>query len=222
MRLLLLFFILPLISEAISIQFKKDKKMLIFQIKEIPLNVESLDKNLKSGISNHFIAKLSLFVKQKEISKSQVQIKVIYDLWDEIFNLKITNSENSKELKLKNLSEVKEYLSSFSFPFTYEKATSYQSITANFEFIQDPFTKEKQKKIKTWIAENRVNMPTFAAPQRSLGTPNIMTPPSNDSQNENLVNSMLDSELSKDSTEGSWKFTYEFTEISMSEIKNEK
>lgn len=222
MKLILLFLIFPFITPGTTLQLKKNKKAINILITEVPLNIDSFDKNLKSGISNNFIATLTLFSQQKEISASEIKIRVIYDLWDEIFNFKITNLEEQKMIKLKTLAEVKENLSSFSFSFNSASDSSYKNITAKFELIQDPFTKEKQKKIKTWMAENRVGIPNSVISQKNIGASNFQFNADRDSQSTTLVNSMLDSELSKDSAEGSWKFIYEFKEISILEAINEK
>lgn len=222
MRLLFLLLISPIVTLGITILTKSDKKSFSCAIKDIPLNIESFDKNLKSGISNQFLMTLTLFSKQKEVMSEQFLIKVVYDLWDEVFNIRITSNESSKEIKIKSLNEVKDFLSAHTFDFKSEKIIGVSSISARYEIVLDPLTKEKQKKIKTWIAENRVNMPTSSVSEK--GSISISSNLNSDArtQNSQLVNSMLNNELSKETTEGSWKFTYDFLDVNMVESLNEK
>lgn len=222
MRLLFLLLISPMVSLGISIHTKSDKKNFSCAIKDIPLNIESFDKNLKSGISNQFLMTLTFFSKQKEVMSEQYLIKVVYDLWDEVFNIRVTSNESSKEIKIKSLNEVKDFLSAHTFHFKSEKIIGLSSISARYEIVLDPLTKEKQKKIKTWIAENRVNMPTTSATEKGSISLNSNLNSDARTQNTQLVNSMLNNELSKETTEGSWKFTYDFLDVNMTENLNEK
>lgn len=222
MRLLFLLLISPIMTLSITIHTKTDKKSFSCAIKDIPLNMESFDKNLKSGISNQFLMTLTLFSKQKEVMSEQFIIKVVYDLWDEVFNIRITSNESSEEIKIKSLNAVKEFLSAHTFHFKSEKVNGLSSLSARYELVLDPLTKEKQKKIKTWIAENRVNMPSTSPTEKGSISLNSNLNSDARSQNSNLVNSMLNNELSKETTEGSWKFTYDFLDVNMVENLNEK
>lgn len=206
-----LLFLLSSCCYGITLESKLKDKKLDFTIKEVPLSIESFDKNIKSGISNKFVAKLT-FSSEKEIFTQEINIKITYDLWDELFQVKLGNENITKEFKLNNINAVKEFLSTYSFHFEITKLQKNIKHTANFELVLDPFSKEKRQKIKAWISENRIIVIDPVSPIKKASDSTFTN-----SQSSSLFNVMLNSELSKETTEGSWKFSYEFNDISLPE-----
>lgn len=205
-------------ASAIEYKVTRNKQWTQIGILNAPIPLEILEKNLPSGISNTLIASLQIQENKKTIAISNLKVKVIFDLWDEVFTLYINEDSNSKVLKLTKLNEVLDHLKTYS--FNYSNLPTYQSTakySLKFQLILDPISKEKQAKIKTWLAENRVNMPNSVSSK--INTEKDTSPTIN---NSGVFNTLLDNELQKDNNDGYWKNITVFENISGKDLFGEK
>ena len=207
---------------VLAVEYKIFKKNSTFEvlISEVPLPEEMLLKSLPSGISNKLLAKLTLLEEKKELFVENINIKIIYDLWDEIFNFQIIKDHNLvKSERFKEKNQVLNQLKKISFEDFQIKEEKLSTLKLKFELILEPISNEKKSKIKKWISENKVNFPEAASKYEiSKNSQSIKF----NSDSSAIFNSMLDRELSSKSEEGEWNFVAEFENLKIGNKENEK
>lgn len=208
-----------------EVDLKRNNQLLKAKITNIELPLSTLEKTLPSGISNNILIKLSLIENNQIVMGTVSHVKVVYDLWHEVYRLTITehNAESIKIIK-KTKKEVFDFLLSHE-----SKIGDLKNINPNgkyslkFEWVLDPIDKEKQVKIKRWLAQNRVSVSSISNRLEGGGIEQVGTIESKSGPSTSgIFNSLLENELLKESTQGSFKTEFVKQNISLSEIQNEK
>ncbi len=221
------FIFLVFCFECIAIEVKsiKEGRQISFLVSDLSFP-ENFEKSLKSGLSNVYILKQSVWKNGQMVFASDIAVKVIFDLWDELyFVTKEVGSNNSLD-KYSPTSNIVEKLKSYKFSSTLK--TSDFKKTDNYEVkvtvILDPITKEKQKKIKTWLAENQVNLTSLShrEPISKQTLPNDQAASTFNTVKTSVFNKVLNSELDSEIVEGAWIFESDRIKVSGKDLENEK
>ncbi|MBL7557704.1 MAG: hypothetical protein JNM24_17880 [Bdellovibrionaceae bacterium] len=212
-------------SLAIEAKPVKEGNQISFVVNDL-IFPENFEKTLKSGLSNVYILKLSLWKDGQSVFVKDYEVKIVFDLWDEMYFVTTSNGSNSSIEKYSVNVNILEKLKTFKFTSGL-KASDFKK-TNNYEIkvsiIVDPITKEKQKKIKAWLAENQVNIPGTSgrAPTSKQGISNDRGASTLDTVKTSVFNKVLNSELDSEIVEGAWVFNSEKLMISNKEFENEK
>ena len=158
----LFFFILCFSSASLALVVvaQKTAGKISFKIENINLP-PTFDKSIKSGFSNIIVLQLNIYKSGKEYAQKEVTTKIVFDLWEEIYLVKHSGfSESSEKVSIKE--DVMSKLSNYTFLNVLPSSEFNDSDTleVSVRVVVDPISKEKQKKIKTWLAENQVNIPS--------------------------------------------------------------
>ncbi|MBN8537131.1 MAG: hypothetical protein J0M15_08755 [Deltaproteobacteria bacterium] len=225
MRIAFIFLVFYFECFAVEVKSIKEGSQISFLVSDISFP-ENFEKSLKSGLSNIYILKQSVWKNGQLVFASDIAVKVIFDLWDELyFVTKEVGSNNSVD-KYSHTSNILEKLKSYKFSSTL-KASDFKK-SDNYEVkvtvILDPITKEKQKKIKTWLAENQVNLPGISnrAPTSKQTPSNDQGASAFDTVKTSVFNKVLNSELDSEIVEGAWIFESDRIKVSGKDFENEK
>ena len=95
-----------------------------------------------------------------------------------------------------------------------------ETLEVSVRVVVDPISKEKQKKIKTWLAENQVNIPSSkaaGADSRKAASAGAAF----ETVKRSVFNQVLESELDSDTAGGEWVFDSGKIEIKPASIEKE-
>lgn len=223
----ILFFILffTVVSNAVVFKAKLKKSDVNLGIEQIELPNE-VEKTLKSGLSNYFLLKLYVFKNGNKIDERELAITIVYDLWDEMYFVSKKWNRPCVELKEKEKENILGKLRNQYFESILKKEdlASKDIFEIKIRFVADPISKEKQKKIKSWMAENRVNVVTGSnveVRKAASETKNDNIGSIVDSAKVSVFSKVLDSELSDD-VNGTWVFETENFRIVEKDLIYEK
>lgn len=225
------FVFLPLIllafpSFGLIVTVQKSDSVVNLNLDDIELP-PTFDKSIKSGFSNVFILQLNIFKNGKAYGQKEVSTKVIFDLWEEVYFIRRSGaSESSEQVPQKEnvLEKLKKYKFLAILPIS--EVAGDDVVEVKLRVIVDPISKEKQKKIKSWLAENQVNIPgNRGVSSDSRGGRSAS--PSFETVKRSVFNQVLDSELDNETTNGEWVFESEKMKIKLKpedskELKNAK
>lgn len=218
MKALLILILIPTASFAFDVKTTKSGESLDVQISNLPLPIDELKKDLKSGISTVLVANLNLWQNDKLISKTSSTFKIYYDLWDELYyRQKFEGDQKISSEKFK-ANEIIESLQKVHFPaaVSLEKLKG-DAVSVSFAIVIDPISKEKRSKIKKWLAQNNVSTPgavsynteskTNINPAGTPSTRNGASAPTNTgSVKRGLFSQILDSKLEEEMDAGKWSY----------------
>jgi hypothetical protein len=187
----------------------------------LPLPEEELRKQMKSGLTTTFAAQL-IVKGASSTFKTLRTFWIVYDLWEERYQVKVLEAETVQKFTSSDAEAVIGQLKSPSFqiPLLKEDAQAQLILTMN------PVSREKMEKIRRWLAQNNVNLPSANAvsskstvnpetsikngvaekpPTASAEAPNVNVSPIAGARFSGVLAQVLDSELA-DSSSGAWKF----------------
>lgn len=189
-------------------------------VSDIELPMDQLNKDLGSGLTTVIVAHLTVIKKQTVHTKNQQEVRIRFDLWDEVYNVDqappITASAPAtanRKFKLKE--EVLKIIGTYRFNQILRTSDfgNGEDIRVTFSMIVDPISKDKKQKIKRWLAQNRVGA-SSSSTATGDSTPAAADPLGSGTKNRSLFGQILDSEFSSDITTGQWVFTSPVTALS--------
>jgi hypothetical protein len=121
-----------------------------------------LSKDLSSGLTNRVVVRIVLTSHTQPLAQRAIDISIKYDLWDEVFQLKMRSNETQvgtnsfstsqqvivflERLKLTNL-------------FPIQSLTDNQELVVNVEVLINPIDRERMDKVRKWVADNSTYIP---------------------------------------------------------------
>jgi hypothetical protein len=152
---------------------------------------------------------------------------VHYDLWDELYYIQWEQGHEKVTQKVSSQRDVFKYLSSYTFSSIlpleiFNKKENVFSIS--FGLVIDPITKAKRKKIKEWLANNKVNTPSSqvaSLPEQAIQA-NLKEISTSGSIVRGLFGKILESELGEEIDAASWSWLSPKITIISKDIINEK
>jgi hypothetical protein len=120
----------------------------------------SLNKDLKSGLTNRILIRVTLLADSRVVDRKAVEVDVTYDLWDE--NFRLTVNLDHKVVHTEVIATIGAVLATVSSPslpdvFVVSAATREASYTLKGEILLNPIEREKLDKLRKWVEENNSN-----------------------------------------------------------------
>jgi hypothetical protein len=116
----------------------------------------TLSKELTSGLTNRFYARVSLADARAVLGERVVEFSIRYDLWDQTFSVVSTTDGSIAESRtLANLVEVNALLAALPLSRLFEVSTlPATDLTVRVEVLLNPIDREKMRMIRKWVAQN--------------------------------------------------------------------
>jgi hypothetical protein len=120
----------------------------------------SLNKDLKSGLTNRILIRLTLLADSHVLDRKAVEMDVTYDLWDEDFRLTI--DIDHKIVRDEAIARIEAVMAIVNSPaladvFNVSGPTPEVKYTLQGEVLLNPIEREKMDKLRKWVAENNSN-----------------------------------------------------------------
>jgi hypothetical protein len=121
---------------------------------------ESLRKDLRSGLTNRLLMRVSLLEGEQLRGSARVEISLKYDLWDELFHVELSiNGVTAKVPQLRTVEEATSWLNDLSLPGLFELPASAGTLTLKAEALLNPVERERLERIREWVKENGSYVP---------------------------------------------------------------
>lgn len=209
-----LIFILALVSgQANGTEFKSEWRggNYVVVAENLPLPEDTFKKQIKSGLTTTMVARLIVKAVGKPAEVEVQSFLIYFDLWDECYIIKHIHEQSIAKSEEKNPDVVVRTVRNLR--FNLKPQVKDQSIEVSLRLTLNPISAEKVRKIRKWLAENNVNLPSagssVAAPE--LGSSKGVTAsqaaisPLSGARFSGVLAQVLNSELA-DSTTGSWVY----------------
>lgn len=161
---------------------------------------ETIRKDLKSGLTNRLLIRITLSAAERVIGRKAVEMTVKYDLWDENFRaLLMVEGAVVSDQVYSQIEQVLAMLESARVPalFALSEAPRGVDLTLKAELLLNPIEKERLDKIRKWVAENSVYTP---------GSPSGSTAPIGSSASNAIFNTIFEQYASSGSA-AVWRTT---------------
>ena len=143
---------------AIELSADVSQQLITVQVKDISYPKQVLVKQLNSGLTNNISALLSLQQDNKTVFATKINYKITYDLWDEVYQLVITNSFgepvskviDNKEQLLIMLNQL-----DFSSHEAFMQLRPQKRYQLKVQILVNPVASERINKIRAWIATSQ-------------------------------------------------------------------
>lgn len=127
---------------------------------------ESLRKDLRSGLTNRLLMRMTLQEGAQSRAAATVQIALQYDLWDERFRVElIVNGTVIDAPVLRTVDEAVSWLRDLRLPRLFESPASTGSLTLKVEALLNPIERERMERIREWVTENSSYVPLESGTQ---------------------------------------------------------
>jgi hypothetical protein len=125
----------------------------------------SLRKDLRSGLTNRLLLRVSLLEGKQPRGTATVEIALKYDLWDELFRSElIVNGSARTAPTLRTVDEALSWLSDLSLPQLFDRPASAGALTLRAEVLLNPIERERMEQIRKWVKENSSYVPLEGSP----------------------------------------------------------
>ncbi len=160
---------------------------------------DSLSPDLKSGIENKILARFTLLAGIQFLQQIDATIFVKYDLWDEVFRVRMTvGSESRPQLEFKGARDLLAYLARLDFPklIALDALPQGGPLTLQSDVLINPVEREKIERLRKWVAANSV--------PNAIGTAQSATLTS---RPNDLFNRIFEQYVAGDEMPAPWKTT---------------
>jgi hypothetical protein len=121
---------------------------------------ESLRKDLRSGLTNRLLLRVSLLQGEQPRGTAAVEIALKYDLWDERFQSELSiNGAAASSPGLRTVEEAVSWLSDLRLPGLFDAPASGGTFTLRVEALLNPIERERLERIREWVKENSNYVP---------------------------------------------------------------
>ncbi|HEY0681964.1 MAG TPA: hypothetical protein VGD45_06520 [Steroidobacter sp.] len=126
---------------------------------------ESLRKDLRSGLTNRVLLRITLLEGTETRANANVEIALKYDLWDERFSSQLTvNGTALSAPELRTVDEAWAWLIDLSLLQLFERPATPATLTLQAEVLLNPIERERMEQIREWVKENSRYVPLEGAP----------------------------------------------------------
>jgi len=187
---------------------------------------ETLPRDLKSGLTTHFLVRVSLSAKAQPVGTRVVELAIRYDLWDETFRLTVTaddraasegipsGDDKATAQKFSSLEQLTAFLAAMNLPnlFTTAQLPPQTPLIARAEVLLNPVERERMERLRKWVAEN--SAPASPAVPRG---PDSAVRPSNFTSNT-FFNRIFEEYSSGNATAAAWRAEVSSKAFSLEEL----
>lgn len=133
---------------------------------------DSLRKDLRSGLTNRLLLRITLLEGPQPVANANVEIALKYDLWDERFLSQLTvNGTPLSAPELRTVEDAWKWLVDLSLmPLFEQRATT--AVTLRAEVLLNPIERERMDQIREWVKQNSRYVPLEGAPSPALDSSN--------------------------------------------------
>jgi hypothetical protein len=117
----------------------------------------TLPKELTSGLTNRFYARVTLLDAVEIIDQRAVEIAIRYDLWDQKFSIVSTMDGTTVESRtFTSVADVNALLGALPLPklFDAAKLPLARELMLRVEVLLNPIGREKMRMLRKWVAQN--------------------------------------------------------------------
>lgn len=126
---------------------------------------ESLRKELRSGLTNRILLRITLLEDTQTRGTASVEIALKYDLWDERFRNQLTvNGIALSAPELRTVEEAWTWLIDLNLMPLFDRPATSTTLTLQAEVLLNPIERERMEQIREWVKENSRYVPLEGAP----------------------------------------------------------
>tara|TARA_R110001583_G_scaffold78901_1_gene213610 strand:+ start:3383 stop:4165 length:783 start_codon:yes stop_codon:yes gene_type:complete len=156
--------VLALTAQGIEISASIHNDQLTAKVNDISYPATLLDKELNSGLSNNISLLLSLYQQDNKRFAVRLNYQITYDLWDEIYTVRITDSNAlSKSKRINSKADLIAFIEEIELPTGFDMSHIQADVSFQLraQVLVNPVKTERIKKIKAWIASSQGYTPDF-------------------------------------------------------------
>ncbi len=168
----------------------------------------SLDKDLKSGLTNRILIRATLMADSQVLGRKSVEVDVTYDLWDENFRLAVNVEHDVVHSEV--IATIGAAIAAVKSPtlpdlFLVSDSNPETKYVLKGEILLNPIEREKLDKLRKWVAENNSSATTTGPVLPDLtGVP---APLPGTAPSDSLFNRIFEQYARGDDIAASWQMT---------------
>jgi hypothetical protein len=121
---------------------------------------ESLRKELRSGLTNRLLLRVTLLDGAQVQATANVAIALKYDLWDERFTVEqLVNDVAAQPAELKSVDDAMLWLGDLQLRRLFVRTPASRSLVLRVEALLNPIERERMERIREWVKENSSYVP---------------------------------------------------------------
>jgi hypothetical protein len=125
---------------------------------------DSLRKELRSGLTNKLLLRVTLHDGSRAPTTSNVQIDLQYDLWDERFHTELlVNGTLLSTPELRTVDDAISWLRDLRLPRLFRSPAGEATYTLQAQVLLNPIERERMERIREWVKDNSNYVPLEGA-----------------------------------------------------------
>lgn len=125
---------------------------------------DSLRKDLRSGLTNKLLLRVTLHEGERTVVTSNAQISLQYDLWDERFHTELfVNGTLLSTPELRTVEEAVAWLNDLRLPRLFKTPAGETAFTLKAQVLLNPIERERLERIREWVKDNSSYVPLEGA-----------------------------------------------------------
>lgn len=133
----------------------------------------SLRKDLRSGLTNRLMLRITLLEGGQTLANANVEIALKYDLWDERFRSQLTvNGTPLSAPELRTVEDAWNWLADLNLMPLFDRPAKAGAMTMRAEVLLNPIERERMDQIREWVKENSRYVPLEGAPTAASDSSN--------------------------------------------------
>jgi hypothetical protein len=134
---------------------------------------DSLRKDLRSGLTNRLLLRISLLEGGQTLASANVEIALKYDLWDERFRSQLTvNGTPLSAPELRTVEDAWKWLVDLRLMPLFDPPATTAAVTMRAEVLLNPIERERMDQIREWVKQNSRYVPLEGAPSAASDSSN--------------------------------------------------
>lgn len=125
---------------------------------------DSLRKDLRSGLTNKLLLRVTLHEGSRTLVTSNVQVDLQYDLWDERFHTELAvNGTLLSAPELRTVDDAIAWLNDLRLPRLFKMSPAETMLTLQARVLLNPIERERLDRIREWVKDNSSYVPLEGA-----------------------------------------------------------
>jgi hypothetical protein len=125
---------------------------------------DSLRKDLRSGLTNKLLLRVTLHEGARTLVTSNAQVDLQYDLWDERFHTELSvNGTLLSTPELRTVEEAIAWLNDLRLPRLFKAPVGETALTLKAQVLLNPIERERMERIREWVKDNSSYVPLEGA-----------------------------------------------------------
>lgn len=125
---------------------------------------DSLRKDLRSGLTNKVLLRMTLHEGTRTLVTSNAQINLQYDLWDERFHTELfVNGTMLSAPELRTVDQAVSWLNDLQLPRLFKTPAGDAALTLKAQILLNPIERERMDRIRDWVKDNSSYVPLEGA-----------------------------------------------------------